>query len=74
MWTAVSDRDYYGDDEPEPEEHCSHCGAGELEACEEWCARNAPAEEPAPTDCVQDDPLYLSVKEPLCCDARMAVA
>ncbi len=48
MWNAPSDRDYYGDGEPEPEERCLDCGAGELEACEPWCETNRPAEEAAP--------------------------
>jgi len=79
MWTALSDRDYfgdfaYGDYEQEEEYHCSDCGAGELEACEEWCARNAAAEEPPPTDCVQDDALYLGAKQPSCCDNSTAAA
>lgn len=49
MWNAPSDRDYYGHvGEPEPEELCFSCGAGELQACEESCATNRPADEPAP--------------------------
>lgn len=38
MWTALSDRDYYGE-EPEPEpERCMGCGALDGQACEEWCS------------------------------------
>jgi hypothetical protein len=49
MWTAPSDRDYYGTCDPEPEEErCYGCGSGELEACEEWCETQQPAAEPAP--------------------------
>jgi len=48
MWNAPSDRDYYEQfSPPEEEERCFSCGAGELQACEEWCETNRPAEEPA---------------------------
>lgn len=57
MWNAPSDRDYYNaygwdeDDRPEPE-HCSHCGAGGDQACEEWCYTNVAAPEPAVPPCL----------------------
>jgi hypothetical protein len=49
MWNAPSDRDYYEQyAEPEAEERCFDCGAGELQACEERCMTNQSAEEPQP--------------------------
>jgi hypothetical protein len=62
MWDAPSDRDYYGQfnpypDEEEPEEemlragkpiHCAHCGADK--------------------ETVDRDAFYLDVTDPVCCE------
>jgi hypothetical protein len=46
IYNAPSDRDYYGEGEPEPEERCLCCGASEVQEHEEDCEANRPAEEP----------------------------
>lgn len=48
MWTAPSDRDYYGEGPYEEEaERCASCGSVETQACEEWCNAERP-DGPAP--------------------------
>lgn len=63
MWTAVSDRDYYGyNEELEEPEFCVDCGAREPETCERWCSSRALAGEPVPTDATDpDDGVHVTI-------------